>query len=72
MLQPKSETQKLHNTEEGGKAQQAKLHPKTAICNLLITLQLSHDYRTVYEEQIMKLRWNNTDTLSIRMCVVCM
>lgn len=58
--QPKSETQKLKNCitprTKGGKAQQAKLHPKTDICNLLITLQLSHDYWTVYEKEIMKLR----------------
>lgn len=37
---------------EGGKAQQAKLHPKTVMCNLLITTRVSHDYWTVHEKQM--------------------
>lgn len=35
----------------GVKALQAKLHPKTVICNLLITIPWSHGYWAVYEEE---------------------
>lgn len=37
----------------GVKAQQAKLHPKAVMCNLLITGRVRYDYWTAHEEQII-------------------
>lgn len=45
--QSKKLTTAITQRTEGVKTQQAKLHPKTVICNLLITILLSHDYWTV-------------------------
>lgn len=62
--QKRSQSQKLKTAKTlrtgDVKAQQAKLRPKTVICNLLITIPLSHDYWTVYEVQTK----SNNATLS--------